>query len=407
MSIENITGVPGCGKTYLASDYMKNIYDKKSRLIYTNVNLRIEHDEYIQFLDIEKLKEFATKEFELFSKFKKLSKIYNDELEKKDDKYDLIINSDVIKNDKKLIKNNENNEDDSNLPFDENDVSKYINNYDDYLKASGLLKDFGHSYIVWDECQNDLEENDPVWIRFFSYHRHFNIDIVLITQDLSLIHRKYKHFIHKFYFGMNASKRFFSTTLRFKVYTDSREFKKYYIETISVKMKKSVHEFYDSGAYDVDKSSFYKMLLAPILLIISVFIAYKFLFGGGFTSKKDNEINKNNFSKHDDNISNKLELIEDYKRDDTEHLIFFNCNLETCTMRDSSFTIPLQKMSSFSSAVGMEILYSSKINDFYSLVVVSVNSSLYNDLMIFNLSKRGEKHEDGTTNFNSPNIFNK
>ena len=407
MSIELITGVPGSGKTYFASDKMKKIYDSKSRLIYTNVNLKIEHNEYIKNLDVEELYDFAQKEYELFLKFKKLSKIYNDEKAKEEDEYNLSINNDVLTNDTKLITLDES-ENKEDFIFNENNVVPFIGNYDNYLKASGLLKNYGHSFIVWDECQNDLEENDPVWIRFFSYHRHFDMDIILITQDLSLIHRKYKSFVQKFFFGVNASKRFLSTTLRFKVYTDSREFKKYYIETISLKMTKEIHNFYDSGAYNVDKSMFVKFLTLPILLIIIVFLVYKFLFSKEETKIVSNDVNTTSLdSSTIDDLDSTDEDTDSFERSEEDHLIFFNCNLSTCTMKNSSFNIPLNKMNTFADAVGMDILYSSKINNYYSLVVVNVNSNLYSDLMGFNLSKKGEKHEKGEMDFNSPSVFSK
>ncbi|MCK9492425.1 MAG: hypothetical protein M0Q24_10050, partial [Sulfurimonas sp.] len=56
-------------------------------------------------------------------------------------------------------------------------------------------------------------------------------------------------------------------------------------------------------------------------------------------------------------------------------------------------------------AVDMEILYSSKINNFYSLVVVSVNESLYNDLMSYSLEKRGDEHDNGKMDYTAPTMF--
>ena len=214
--IELVTGVPSSGKTYFASEKMLKIYKSKKRLIYTNVNLKIPFDGYIKSLDVPDLYKFATTEFNLFKKFTDLSNAYK----KKHEDDDFFILKDDVSSDK------------------DDDFAQYYGNYDKYLKDSGILENYGGSYIFWDECHNDLQGNelgkaDPIWVRFFSYHRHFNMDLILITQDITLIHRKYKPFIAKYYFGQNPSKRITSKTLKFKVYTDYREFEKFYIETIS------------------------------------------------------------------------------------------------------------------------------------------------------------------------------
>jgi len=393
MSAILITGVPSSGKTYFASKLMLEVYEKKNRPIFTNINLKIKHDEYIHLLQVDELYQFASDELALFKKFTKLSKEYK---LKKDAEEDIL-----------LVDDEDTHEKESD-PFEQ-----YFGNYDKYLKDSGLLHKFGGSVIYWDECHNDLGDltPDPVWIRFFSYHRHFDMDIVLITQDLSLIHRKYKPFISKFYFGMNPAKRLLSKTLKFKIYTDHRQYEKFYIETISVPMEKKVHNFYDSGQYEVEKSVFIKKMAPIAALIIALVLGY-FLFinKGVKESTQDNvtpeltqrDVNESDIKHHDEDDEDDEKLFE---RDDNDHILFFTCNLELCTLKDSSFIIPLDDIKKFADAVNMEILYSSKINTYYKLVAVNVNESLYNDLMTFKLEKRGDKHEKGRMDFRNNTAF--
>ncbi|WP_373002611.1 hypothetical protein [Sulfurimonas sp.] len=395
---EFIIGGTGVGKSYLASMFMKESYDKKERLIYTNVNLKNGFNDYIKDFDKDDLYNFAKAELELYKKFQKLSKEYREKLEAKEDDIFPIVHED---------------EDNTKEIETDNDISKYHGNYDNYLKSSGLLDKFGGSMIVWDECQEDLVDEDGkayfdlVWGRFFSYRRHFGIYLIMITQDLDLIHRKYKKHGNKFYFGQNSARRYISKMLRYEVYFKSQEFKKYHIETKNILMKKDIQDFYDTGEKNVGKSVFAKLLFIPVILIFVVYFGFQI-----FNSKYSNDSQTISSLENNDTTQSKQSKLldndkEDYSREDSEHLIFFNCNLDNCTMKNSSFTVPLKKMQTFATAVNMEILFSSKINDYYSLVVVSVEESLYNDLMSFNLEKRGDKHDKGKMDFTAPVSFTK
>ena len=397
MGIELVTGVPGGGKSYFAANKLLDVYKSKNRQIYTNVNLKISYDDYIKPLSVQDLYEFATKELALFQKFTKFSEDYKKHIE--DETYDIALKGD------------------ESLPysdvFHKREFSKYYGNYDKYLKDSNLLEHFGGSYIVWDECQNDLQselgKSDPVWIRFFSYHRHFNMDIFLITQDASLIPKRYRAFISRYYFAQNPAKRLISTTLRFKVYTDLRQFEKFYIETISLKMNDEVHNFYDSGEYNPAKSVFLKKILPAIFL----FIAMGFLFYFMFYSKTQEvtnesiqennvtEINTTSYQNNSSSVDDELEI------NDNEHLLRFRCNLENCVLENSSFSVPLEKFKLFSDATQSTILFSSKLNDYMSDVVIMVNESVYDDLNRYVLNSKGDKHEKGGDTFNSPFSVNR
>ena len=48
--------------------------------------------------------------------------------------------------------------------------------------------------IILDECHNYLDKQNAVLTWWLSYHRHFHQQIYLITQNLSLVHSKYKAF---------------------------------------------------------------------------------------------------------------------------------------------------------------------------------------------------------------------
>lgn len=416
MSIEAITGVPGSGKTYFAVTKLKAVYDKKERPIFTNINLKVKYDDYLHSLDVKKLYDFASHELDLFKDFTNVSSEYKKIVDKKEFlEYSM---SDEIKShvDKELdffvtkLQSHK---------YRKNFIDN-IGNYDNYLKASGLLDELGGCLIVWDECQNDLEDNDLIWIRFFSYHRHFNIDMILITQDLGLIYRKYKSFMDKFYFGQNASKRFMSKTLRYKVYCDSKEFKKFYIETISLKMTKEIHDFYDSGSYDVGKSQFKKFLFIPIVIIIALYFGIsKFLQAP--QTEKSNLDNNSSIQNQNANIAlnymlknqsldgtsediSELEEIGPEKFKEDNVLIELSCNNNYCFIFNSRFNIPTSGISAFVSGYDGEILYKNFVSKSIQTVFISIPQNRYEDLAKFEIRGSdskfgGEKYKNEDSKF--------
>ena len=392
MAIDLITGVPGSGKTYFAVTKLKAVYDTKKRQIFTNINLKVTFNEHLQKLEVTHLYEIAKLELETFNSFKKLSVSYNELCAKKetldytlDEHFKNRIDEEIKKFEDSL----------SSVAVKKNFIANHAN-YDEYIKSSGLLDSILGSLIVWDECQNDLDELDPVWVRFFSYHRHFSIDMILITQDLSLLHRKYKSFFDKFYYGQNATKRFFSKTLRYKVYNDSREYQKFFIENISLTMQKEILEFYDSGAYQVGKSQFSKFLIVPIILM---FVIY-FLFDSLFYSKAKKPIDTNSTTektapepqKQQQQIQKEVahEKNEDddkitYKEEN--RIIELHCNKRYCFLINSRFNVPVSALEVFITGYDGEILYKDSYSKSIKKVYVSLPQSRYEDLKQFEIQR--------------------
>jgi hypothetical protein len=202
----------------------------------------------------------------------------------------------------------------------------------------------------------------------------------------------------KFYFGQNSAKRFFSKSLRFKIYTSSKQFEKFYIKTISVPMKKEIFDFYDSGDYKINKSIFLEKMLIPFILIIALFFMYHFL-----TSRKTEEsIDNNNSVVSNDVNESVVDNYDDESEDiQKERIVYFYCNLKTCNMKQTSFTIPLIALNDFIDTYDESILYKEKITNNYSYIAISVDVKLYNDLMRYNIVHKGAKHEKNGYSFNN------
>lgn len=384
--IELLTGVPGSGKTYFAVDLLSKVYAKKERPIFTNINLVIPFDEVLQPLDIKDFHDFCTKEMEFFANFK------------------------LQQSEKR--KNNED--------LEETD------NYDEALKASGLLSKYGNSLILWDECHNDLDNADDAYVRWMSYHRHFEgMDVLLITQNLSLIARKYKGFIDKYYFGLQASKRFLSSTFKYKVYTDHRQYEKYLIETISLSSNKKVFALYDSGHYKVNKSVFLKKILPIFAIVFFGVVFYKYFFFGllfhhdkpidqnisipattdqdrvlltpeqsalSDSVKQDQQNNEQYFIDQSNNPNGMLppppmvqngqqiqspQSFQNQESQFSRYIIKFNCTQTYCYFLENRLTIPLGSVKGFFEQFNGKILFSESITPDFSTMTALVPSELY------------------------------
>jgi len=243
--INLITGVPGAGKTYLAVkfiyDYL-NSKDPKYRFIYTNINLN--------FKKCDKLKSGYVKPLSLDDLMQRIEKDY--ELSE-------------------LFKNNQ--------LFDE-ETGELVTDYDSYVRDKlKLFEPYEHSLIILDECHLYFTSStDPKLLRFLSYHRHYDIDMYLITQNKSLINRKYLAFIENMYVGQNPSKRLFSKVFVYKLYASYTEKKSNYVGKEKYPFSYKIASCYNSGSTKINKS-FSARLILPLIIISFIamfgFIAFR------------------------------------------------------------------------------------------------------------------------------------
>ena len=243
--INLITGVPGAGKTYFSVNiiYQECISkNSKYKRIYTNINLDFKKcndlkKDFVFQLDLDDLMNMIEKDYELSQLFKQ------------------------------------------NKLFD-NDTGELIQDYDKYVKNKlKLFEPYEHSLIILDECHLYFSSSvDDKLLRFLSYHRHFDIDMDLVTQNKSLINRKYLAFIENMYIGQNPSKRLFSKVFVYKLYASYKEYNSNYVGKEKLKFDKKIAQCYNSGSNKI-KKSFSSRLLIPffILALIAIlfFVAFK------------------------------------------------------------------------------------------------------------------------------------
>jgi zona occludens toxin len=162
------------------------------------------------------------------------------------------------------------------------------------LADSFGLKD---AFFVFDECQNYFDKKNTVLIWWLSYHRHFYQNIILITQNLSLIEAKYKGFSEFFYLAVPSSLRVFLTKFKYVQYIGSRMSKAQKSETISIKFDAEVYKLYHSGDNTQSKRVIYKYLIIALFALFAFFLVIFLVVHFLFSSKdKKHLVNDKNIS---------------------------------------------------------------------------------------------------------------
>lgn len=400
----------GWGKTYYAVHRLKTVYDSKTRPIFTNINLKIPYDDFLLPFDFNDFHKFCVDEYEYFQAYRDIQS----------SKRSLLDDDDILQ--------------DANNP----------DNYDLQLKGSGLLDKYGSALIVWDECQTDLEKIDPYLLRFFTYHRHFeDMDIVLITQDISLIDRKFKRQIDEFVVGQSPSKRIFSSSFQYKIYNNHRMYAKHEKDSLSLPSKKEIFALYDSGGYKKPKTVFLKKI-APIIIMVVLltsiwkFVIVPYVFGSDTVNIKDSiptTTDPNSVELNSEQVALKEAVKQDQKNNEdyfidesgnpsdmqpppplvngnprtqsnstffnnqngdqqslARYIIRFQCTQNYCYFEQNRLTIPLISLGSFFKKFGGEILTSEMINNDISVITALVPSELYQMIDTHKIMSRSENY---------------
>lgn len=249
------TGIPGSGKTYRAVDFIaKSFFKSKSDYLhlYTNIN------------------EF---DFDLFKSRTKKSRYNNNTISAYSLNFDLF-----YKHLTELFQMYKNGSSDSDLLV--------------YLDSKKL----SYSLLVLDEAHNFLKAGDDVMVWFFTYHRHLYVDIIIITQDLNLINKKFYSLVELYYYAVKRSKSLSDKTLRYMLYVSSSLSKDSMIETFSLKKDDSVFNLYHSGDSVKVKTYLKTMIIKLSLGVIFVIGLMVFAYNKVIVSKQD-MINSPNVNK--------------------------------------------------------------------------------------------------------------
>ncbi|MFA6143789.1 MAG: zonular occludens toxin domain-containing protein [Sulfurimonas sp.] len=288
--LEYYTGVPGSGKTYRAVDHVYNCFlDQKSKSFgkysrfFTNINeFHFEAFNEDIITDIEPKKEIKKTVFSILKKANELSKLPKKEIEiEEDDETESIPSQPKpqiayqLDMDALLI---------SLTELRERYLSKAT---DSELMELADKLNLSNTLFVIDEAHNFFDVKNDVYVWWLSYHRHLHQDIILITQNLSLIYRKYLTFGEFFYRAVPSSLRIRSGVFTYHQFIKYQLYKTSHTDTIKVKFDQKVYALYGSGANTQSKKVIYKFIAIAVVLFVIVAIFFNvvgsFLGGGSST----------------------------------------------------------------------------------------------------------------------------
>ena len=389
--IDLTTGVPGSGKTYRIVSKIYDICTSKKRKykhIFSNVNgLDIskcnqlaDESDFVQALNFEDLKKDMISEFNYHQHSKTLDPDFLT-ISVKNDKFKLSEHQDDKLSDDILL----------------------LQDYDNFVKSKGIFSKYQNSLIIIDECHLYFEDKaDDVLIRFLSYHRHFDIDIDLITQNKNLINKKYLAFIESMFVALPASKRFFSKKFRYRKYASYQEYSSNIAGMESLKLSEKVFTLYNSGSNVVGKSMFLKMFLPAIILSIITFLAYTYIQDTYFPStsnKVKNEINSTKLTSSVAKASKIIPIASDdvsLADDDTlgKTFYFVTCFSDSCYFKNINTSFSQDNIYTIFNKFKCKVIINDFISTNYKDYIVRCNTSIKPFLRLFknNLGKQNGKN---------------
>ena len=295
MAIEVIVGNVGSGKTYFATyriwQEIKKIYEAeqkgveyKYKRIYTNIE-GIKPNKYVKIIKVKELINIFEEELKVYKDFESQTKAIKlvDELKK------------IRESGFKIENNNSLEDDDLETHFINYDdpVRKWESEIDKMLHDIALVnedveeefiritkpkfKEYGFTdcLFVIDEAHNFFKFLSPGALRMFTYHRHYDMDFLLITQDLRQLDRRLLGVTEKVIKAVNPTLRA-SKDFKYKVYSggyiSNRDTN--LIDRITLKADPDIFNLYNSGGTKQSKSYLLKLLATPLMLISFVIIGY-------------------------------------------------------------------------------------------------------------------------------------
>ncbi len=156
--------------------------------------------------------------------------------------------------------------------------NKNLDSVDDGLIEISKEWGFYRALIVFDECHGFFSKETKERIFWLTYHRHLYHEIILLTQNKSLIHSKYRAIPEQFIEAQPRSKKFSDNNLSYKKYASFSMTKKDLYDKQTIKSKDEVFLLYQSGNKSNQKSILtkyiYILLFLVLLQLLELFIIY-------------------------------------------------------------------------------------------------------------------------------------
>lgn len=134
--------------------------------------------------------------------------------------------------------------------------------------------------FVIDECHNYLKaKEDSVLVWWFTYHAHLHHELILITQDLSLVNTEYKRVAEYFYRAIPSRFRMSKNSFKYIQYSTAGMYEKDKIGVDTVKANSKIFSLYVSGSDSNGKSIIHKYIFMAVVALSACIISVYSLMG--------------------------------------------------------------------------------------------------------------------------------
>ena len=287
MAIEIIVGNVGAGKSYYATyqiwEEIKKIYNAevtgkpyKYTHILTNIE-GIKPNKYVKVLKVAeliKLWEWELKQYKTWEdKYSEAPTeeidFYNFKSPKWKEEPESIVTHFINKKDNIRQFNSVNDKILHHINIPSDIETAYIN----YVKPTFAKQGFTDCLIVIDEAHNFFKTLSGAKERLVSYHRHYDQDYILITQELKQLNRKVTGIAQKTILARNPTMKG-GKSFNYKVYSGGYiSFRdNNLLERVKLKADPDIFRLYSSGSIKAQKSYLKKILLRMLLPALAVTI---------------------------------------------------------------------------------------------------------------------------------------
>lgn len=158
----------------------------------------------------------------------------------------------------------------------------YGSEHDIIFREKFKEKGYLYSLIVFDEAQEFLDAEIKVWKRVFSYYGHYDLKLIFITQDIDLVHQKYKSTPDKFIWAVSSGNRAGNRDFAYKWFNNFRmrddKFTSHLVTDFKIPKVQKVFQSYNSGSKVIKKSNLPKVLKTAIIPAIIMCVAGAILY---------------------------------------------------------------------------------------------------------------------------------
>jgi len=227
-----VVGFPGSGKSYYAVDKIYNLLSNEKIEEYKNIDVIYSNINGIKFDTFPSAK-LEFKKFDIDDFYRYLTQCYS-----------LYV------------------------------MNKNKDSVDDILIEFSKKSNYHNCLIVFDECHDFFTQQDKVKIFWLTYHRHLFHEIILLTQNKTLIHSKYRAIPEIFIEAQARSKKLFANTLTYKKYASFAMRTADYFGKDSLKTKDEVFALYQSGNKSSQKSILHKYIFLGVVSVLLVGLVF-------------------------------------------------------------------------------------------------------------------------------------